>query len=85
MVAKALHILQEDGPSCGLFLNVDKTELFWSMEDLRIREPGVFPFNISRPHARVKLLGGPVSTDQSFCRGFFMKRISKTIVAHGSC
>ena len=28
MVAKALHIIKEDEPSCGLFLNVDKTELF---------------------------------------------------------
>ena len=30
VVAKALRTIQDD----GLFLNVDKTELFWPMEDL---------------------------------------------------
>ena len=41
MVAKALHIIEEDGPSHGLFLNVDKTELFWPRKNHRSREPGV--------------------------------------------
>ena len=45
----------------------------------RSREPGVFPPNISRPCAGLKLLGGPVSTNQSFCRDFPLKRVSKTI------
>ena len=27
----------------------------------------------------MKLLGGPESTDQSFCYGFSLKRVSKTI------
>ena len=79
MVAKALRIIKEEGPSRGLFLNIDKTELFWPTEDPRSREDGVFPPNISRPCAGVKLLGGPVSIDQSFCHGFSLKRISKTI------
>ena len=49
MVPKALHIIEEDGPSRGLFFNVDKTDLFWPREDPRSRELGVFPRNISRP------------------------------------
>ena len=83
MVAKALHIIKEDGPSRDLFLNVDKTELFWPKEDPRSTEPGVSPSNISRPCAGVKSLGEPVSTDQSFCRSFSLKRLSKT--THESC
>ena len=67
MVAKALHIIKEEGPSRGLFLNLDKTELFWPTEDPRSREDGFFPPNISYPCARVKLLGGPMSIVQSFC------------------
>ena len=78
MVAKALCIIQEEGPSRGLFLNLDKIELFWPKEDPRSREHGVFPANISRPCAGVKLLSGSVSTDQSFCRDFSLKRVSKT-------
>ena len=66
MVAKALNITKEEGPSRSLFLNLDKTELFWPREDTMSREDGVFPPHISRPCAGVKLLGGPVSTDQSF-------------------
>ena len=69
---------EEDGPSRGLILNVDKTEFFWPREDPRSREH-VFPPNISRPHAGVKLLGGPVSIDRTFCHEFSMKRVSKTI------
>ncbi|XP_057547326.1 uncharacterized protein LOC130825888 [Amaranthus tricolor] len=79
MVAKALNVIKEEEPSRCLFLNLDKTELFWPREDPRSREDGVFPPNISRPCVGVKLLGGPVSTDQSFCRGFSLKRVSKTI------
>ena len=77
MVAKALCIIKEEGPSRGLFLNVDKIELFWPREDPRSREPRVFLPNIFRPCTRVKLLGGPMSMDQSFCRDFTLKR------AHG--
>ena len=70
MVAKALKILKEERPSRGLFLNVDKTKIFWPKEDTRSRKPGVFPPNISRPNTGVKLLSGPVSTNQIFCRDF---------------
>ena len=66
MVTEALHIIKENGPSRGLFLNVDRTELFWLKEDPKSREPKVFPPNISRPCAGVKILGRPVSTDQGF-------------------
>ena len=79
MVTEALHIIKENGPSRGLFLNVDRTELFWLKEDPKSREPKVFPPNISRPCAGVKILGRPVSIYQIFCRDFSLKSISKTI------
>ena len=62
-------------PSRGMFLNVDEIILFRLREDPRSREPGVFPPYISRPHAEVKLLGGPVSIGQSFCRDFSLYRV----------
>jgi hypothetical protein len=79
MVAKALDIIRTEGPARGLFLNVDKTELFWPVEDPRSRVEGVFPINIARPLTGVKLLGGPVSLDEGFCRDLASKRVSKTI------
>ena len=78
-VAKALDIIRTEGPARGLFLNVDKTELFWPVEDPRCRADGVFPSNIARPLHGVKLLGGSVSLDDSFCRDLASKRVSKTI------
>jgi hypothetical protein len=62
-----------------LFLNVDKTELFWPVEDPRSRVEGVFPINIARPINGVKLLGGSVSLDEGFCRDLASKRVAKTI------
>ncbi|GJU00843.1 reverse transcriptase domain-containing protein [Tanacetum coccineum] len=79
VVGKVLELITEDGPRCGLHLNVDKTELFWPKEDPRSRLEGVFPPNISRPLHGVKLLGGPVSMDADFSRALVMKRVSKTI------
>ncbi|GJZ69890.1 putative reverse transcriptase domain-containing protein [Tanacetum coccineum] len=79
MVAKALDIIKTDGPARGLFLNVDKTELFWPVEDPRSRAEGVFPINISRPLDGVKLLGGSVSLDEGFCWDLALKMVSKTI------
>ncbi|GJW56725.1 hypothetical protein Tco_0103456 [Tanacetum coccineum] len=76
---KVLELITEDGPRCGLHLNVDKTELFWPKEDPRSRLEGVFPPNISRPLHGVKLLGGPVSVDPDFSNALVMKRVSKTI------
>ncbi|GJU54265.1 hypothetical protein Tco_1227979 [Tanacetum coccineum] len=69
----------EDGPHCGLHLNVDKTKLFWPKEDPKSRLEGIFPPNISWPVHRVKLLGGPVSADVDFGSALIMKRVSKTI------
>nr|GEY16436.1 beta-myrcene synthase [Tanacetum cinerariifolium] len=37
MVAKSLDIIKNDGPAHGLFLNIDKSELFWHVEDPRSR------------------------------------------------
>ncbi|GJR85890.1 hypothetical protein Tco_0209901 [Tanacetum coccineum] len=79
VVGKVLELITEDGPRCGLHLNVDKTELFWPKEDPKSRLEGVFPPNISRPLHGVKLLGGPVSVDLDFSNAFVMKRVSKTI------
>ncbi|GJQ95719.1 hypothetical protein Tco_0006858 [Tanacetum coccineum] len=79
VVGKVLELITEDGPRCGLHLNVDKTELFWPKEDPRSRLEDVFPPNISRPLHGVKLLGGPVSMDADFSRALVMKRVSKTI------
>ncbi|GKE51972.1 hypothetical protein Tco_1487128, partial [Tanacetum coccineum] len=37
VVGKVLELITEDGPYCGLHLNVDKTELFWPKEDPKSR------------------------------------------------
>ncbi|GJZ21849.1 putative reverse transcriptase domain-containing protein [Tanacetum coccineum] len=79
VVGKVLELITEDGPRCGLHLNVDKTELFWPKEDPRSKLEGIFPPNISRPLHGVKLLGGPVSLDVDFGSALVMKRVSKTI------
>ncbi|GKD45899.1 hypothetical protein Tco_1270544 [Tanacetum coccineum] len=79
VVGKVLELITEDGPRCGLHLNVDKTELFWTKEDPRSRLEGIFPPNISRPLHGVKLLGGPVSVDVDFGSALVMKRVSSTI------
>ncbi|GJR95485.1 putative reverse transcriptase domain-containing protein [Tanacetum coccineum] len=79
VVGKVLELITEDGPRCGLHLNVDKTELFWTKEDPRSRLEGIFPPNISRPLHGVKLLGGPISVDVDFGSALVMKRVSSTI------
>nr|GEZ97617.1 hypothetical protein [Tanacetum cinerariifolium] len=78
MVAKALDIIKTKGPARGLFLNVDKTGIFWPMEDPRSRVEGFFLINISRPLNGVKLFGGSVSLDEGFCQDLALKRVSKT-------
>ena len=40
---------------------------------------GVFPHDIARPVHDVKLLGGPVSGDSSFCGELVSQRVLKTI------
>ncbi|GJX80609.1 hypothetical protein Tco_0328758 [Tanacetum coccineum] len=79
VVGKVLELITEDGPRCGLHLNIDKTELFWTKEDPKSRLEGIFPPNISRPLHGVKLLGGPVSVDVDFGSALVMKRVSSTI------
>ncbi|GJT69080.1 reverse transcriptase domain-containing protein [Tanacetum coccineum] len=79
VVGKVLELIMEDGPRCGLHLNVDKTEVFWPKEDPRSRLEGIFPPNISRPVHGVKLLGGPASVDFDFGCELVKKRVSKTI------
>ena len=79
VVGKVLDLIMVDGPSFGLHLNVDKTEVFWPTEDPRSRLVGVFPPNIARPLRGVKLLGGPVSADSDFSSELVVKRVDKNI------
>ncbi|GKA66401.1 hypothetical protein Tco_0766209 [Tanacetum coccineum] len=79
VVGKVLELIMEDGPRCGLHLNVDKTKVFWPKEDPRSRLVGVFPPTIARPLHGVKLLGGPVSVDSDFSSGLVLKRVAKSI------
>ncbi|GKB75706.1 reverse transcriptase domain-containing protein [Tanacetum coccineum] len=79
VVGKVLELIMEDGPRCGLHLNVDKTEVFWPKEDPKSRLEGIFPPNISWPVHGVKLLGGPASVDFDFGCELVKKRVSKTI------
>ena len=58
---------------------MENTTLFFPREDSRSRELGVFQPSISRPYAGVKLLSGPVSTNQRFYCDFSLKRVSNTI------
>ncbi|GJW59182.1 putative reverse transcriptase domain-containing protein, partial [Tanacetum coccineum] len=80
VVGEVLKVIMNDGPRCGLHLNVDKTEFFWTKEDPRGRFAGVFPLNIARPLHGVKLLGGPASANFDFSSELVMKRVAKSIV-----
>ncbi|GJU07939.1 hypothetical protein Tco_1124369 [Tanacetum coccineum] len=52
-----LELIIEDGPGCGLHLNVDKTKVFLPKEDPRSRLAGIFPPNLlPRPLHGVKFL-----------------------------
>lgn len=78
-VAKALKIIQQGGPARGLFLNINKTEIFWPSADPRSYLEDVFPPNIGRPELGVKLLGGPVSLDQQYCSNMVVNKVEKTV------
>lgn len=77
--SKALNIIQQEGVSRGLHLNIKKTDIFWPSTDPRSLEVGVFPANIGRPASGVKLLGGTVILDTQFCSDMVMNRVDKTI------
>nr|GEV07016.1 initiator tRNA phosphoribosyl transferase [Tanacetum cinerariifolium] len=79
VVGKVLELIIEDGPCRGLYLNVDKTEVFLPKEDPRSSLAGIFPPNIARPLHGVKLLGGPASVDFDFSSELAMKRVAKSI------
>ncbi|GKC48716.1 putative reverse transcriptase domain-containing protein [Tanacetum coccineum] len=49
VMGKVLELIIEDGPRCGLHLNVDKTKVFWPKEDPKSRLASVFSPNIARP------------------------------------
>lgn len=79
VVGKVLQLIMEEGPRFGLHLNVEKTKVFWPIEDPRSRLVGVFPPNIARPLHDVKLLGGPASSNSVFSGELVMQRVTKTI------
>ncbi|XP_026383300.1 glycerol-3-phosphate dehydrogenase [NAD(+)]-like [Papaver somniferum] len=58
-VSMVLKIIQEEGPSYGLQLNVSKTEIIWPSYDPRRDVDNVFHANIGKPVGGIKLLGGP--------------------------
>ncbi|XP_026442067.1 uncharacterized protein LOC113341381 [Papaver somniferum] len=78
-VAKALSIIETEGPRRGLHLNVKKTEVFWPSTDPRSTADGVFPADIGRPSNGVKLLGGPMSLDLNFISDMMLSRVNKTV------
>ncbi|XP_026459935.1 uncharacterized protein LOC113360664 [Papaver somniferum] len=78
-VAKALHIIETEGPGRGLHLNVKKTEVFWPSIDPRSTADGVFPRDIGRPTNGVELLGGPVSLDLNFISDMMLTRVNKNV------
>ncbi|XP_026450840.1 uncharacterized protein LOC113350960 [Papaver somniferum] len=78
-VAKALSIIETEGPCRGLHLNVKKTEFFWPSTDPRSTADEVFPADIGRPSNGVKLLGGPVSLDLNFISDMMLSRVNKTV------
>ncbi|XP_026416285.1 uncharacterized protein LOC113311695 [Papaver somniferum] len=77
-VPKGLQIIQQDGPARGLCLNIRKTEIYWPTPDPRCCEDGVFPSAVGRHVDGVKLLGGPVSTNNQYCSDIISARIDKT-------
>nr|GEX15198.1 DIE2/ALG10 family [Tanacetum cinerariifolium] len=80
VMGKVLKLIIEDGPACGLHLNVDKTKVFFAKEISSKQACRSFPPNISWPMHGVKLLGGAVSVDFDFCNELVIKRVAKTIV-----
>ncbi|GKF61879.1 hypothetical protein Tco_0181933, partial [Tanacetum coccineum] len=80
VVGKVLELIMEDGPRCGLHLNINKTNVFWPKKDPRSRLAGVFSPNIARPLHGAKLLGEPASVDFNFSSELVRKRVAKTIV-----
>ncbi|XP_026391877.1 uncharacterized protein LOC113287356 isoform X2 [Papaver somniferum] len=83
-VSKALKIIQEEGPSYGLHLNISKTENFWPSYDPRRDNSDVFPPNIGKPVDGVKLLGGPVSLSMEFCSNMVLSRVDKAVQLMGN-
>lgn len=73
-VARALSIIESEGPSMGIHLNIKKTGVFWPTSDPRSLEVGVFPQDIGRPSKGVNLLGGPVSLDLDFMSDMMLNR-----------
>ncbi|XP_026425407.1 uncharacterized protein LOC113321716 isoform X2 [Papaver somniferum] len=78
-VSKVLKIIQSDGPSRGLHLNVTKTKIFWPSFDPRREAAGVFPPNIGMPSVGVELLGGPVSLGLQYCIIMVHSRVGKPL------
>ncbi|XP_026395904.1 uncharacterized protein LOC113290525 [Papaver somniferum] len=79
-VAKALRIIEIEGPGRGLHININKTEVFCPSIDPRSIADGVFPLDIGGPSNGVKLLGGPsVSLDLNFISDTMLSRVNKIV------
>ncbi|XP_026449561.1 uncharacterized protein LOC113349746 [Papaver somniferum] len=78
-VSKAPKIIQKEGASHGLHLNIRKMEISWPAVDPRSLMAYVFLVSISKPSNGVKLLGGPVSLDIQFCSDMVKFRANKTV------
>ncbi|KAJ0925109.1 putative reverse transcriptase domain, exostosin [Helianthus annuus] len=78
-VAKALDIINEEGPSLGLYLNIKKIEVYWPTCDDQKVQDRLFPRGIGRPEKWVKLLSGVVSRDPSFIGELAGRRASGAV------
>ncbi|XP_056685317.1 uncharacterized protein [Spinacia oleracea] len=79
LVSSALQVITTEGPTMGLHLNVEKTEIFWPTPDPRSYDSTLFPPSIARPRDGVKLLGGPISLDADFCSRLIEDRVARTV------
>ena len=78
-VRRFLELLLEKGPQFGLFVNLEKTELFWPSGDQLYPD---FPVTIRRINASsdgVTLLGSPTWGPDEFFRNFVRQHINKVL------
>ncbi|XP_026384772.1 uncharacterized protein LOC113280347 [Papaver somniferum] len=84
-VAKALKIIQTNGPLRGLHLNVAKTEIFWPSFDPRRDVKGTFPTEIGKPSIGVKILDGLSASICNIAVIWFSAKLTKLCSLWASC
>ena len=77
VLAQILQELRSQGPRAGLFLNLDKCEVFWPSGDSRFPH---FPREIIRLTEGVSLLGSPLWGSRSFFNSHVSLIIDKTAI-----